>query len=97
MLEQQKIEKLSSLLSVMGNPIRLKIMQSLLDGEKSASYLVEATSSSKYNISQHLRLLLFANLIKQRKQGKFRLYSFTSKEHIALYQKFTDQGLELIY
>jgi len=60
---------------LLGDPLRLRLLQLLGDREHSVAELVEATSASQANISKHLQLLLRAGLVVRRKAGLFVYYS----------------------
>jgi DNA-binding transcriptional ArsR family regulator len=57
-------EGLSKLLKAMANPLRLEIIEMLSQGEKSVEGIVQATSLSFANASQHLLVLKNNNTIK---------------------------------
>jgi ArsR family transcriptional regulator len=53
----------------MGEPLRLRLLMSLQDGERTVSALVEEHATSQANISKHLQVLTSVGLLKRRKQG----------------------------
>lgn len=53
----------------MSDPIRLSILQSLMDGEKSVGQIQREVGSSQPNVSKHLTLLDLAGFIGRRKEG----------------------------
>lgn len=53
----------------LSEPMRLQLLNLLMDGEKSVGELVEATASSQANVSKHLSLLREAGMIASRKEG----------------------------
>ncbi|MEB3336351.1 MAG: metalloregulator ArsR/SmtB family transcription factor [Leptolyngbyaceae bacterium] len=61
--------------SVLGEPMRLKILDLLRDGEKCVQDLVEATEMSQANVSKHLKVMLQAGILKRRSQGTAAYYS----------------------
>jgi DNA-binding transcriptional ArsR family regulator len=60
---------------LLGDPLRLRLLQTLAEGERSVAELVETTSTSQANVSKHLQLLLRAGLVRRRKQGLHSYYS----------------------
>lgn len=61
--------------SVLAEPLRLKLLHSLFDGEKSVNTLVEITGGTQGNVSRHLQTLTQAHLLKRRKEGLQVFYS----------------------
>ena len=62
----------------LANPIRLAILHSLRDGEKSVNELTEILGISQSNLSQHLALMRQKGILKTRKQGTSIFYSVTN-------------------
>ena len=69
---------------------RLSILESLREGEKSASEIVEETSQSQSNISNHLSCLLDCGLVKNRRQGKNIFYKLSDKKVSKLLEESDD-------
>lgn len=59
----------------LGEPMRLRILQSLESGEMGVSALTETVGSTQPNVSKHLRVLQDAGLVKRRPQGTSVYYS----------------------
>jgi len=53
----------------LAEPARLRILQQLLEGERSVSELCESTGLTQANTSKHLATLRAAGLLERRKQG----------------------------
>lgn len=68
----------------LGEPMRLRIIHSLIDGEKTVTELVRALDATQANISRHLQTLQQAGLLKRRKEGLY------------VYYRIADQGLLLL-
>ena len=77
---------LSKLLKALSNPLRLEIIEMLSQGEKSVEGIVQTTSLSIANASQHLQVLKNNNIVKSRKDGHYVYYSLVNNEFISLYQ-----------
>ena len=56
------------------NPVRLRLLCSLMDGRASVNELVERVGERQPNVSQQLRLLLLAGLVKRTRQGTRQIY-----------------------
>jgi DNA-binding transcriptional ArsR family regulator len=59
---------------VLAEPVRLRLLQALMAGERSVGELVERTGLSQANVSKHLQLLLAHDLVARRKDGLFVYY-----------------------
>ena len=77
---------LSKLLKALANPYRLEIIEILSQGEKSVEGIVQATSLSFANASQHLQVLKNNNILKSRKEKQYVYYSLVNDEFLSLYQ-----------
>ena len=69
----------------LGNPVRFKIIKFLCDSPKCVCKLNEEFEYSQANLSQHLRILKDAGLVKSEKVGlemHYRLYNDKIKEVI---------------
>jgi len=79
----QRLQKLSlkaKLFRGLGDPTRLSILESLRDGEKSTSQIVEEVGQGQSNVSNHLACLLDCGLVKNRRQGRNIYYSLNDKK-----------------
>jgi rhodanese-related sulfurtransferase/DNA-binding transcriptional ArsR family regulator len=77
---------LSKLLKALSNPLRLEIIEMLSQGEKSVEGIVQTTSLSIANASQHLQVLKSNNIVKSRKEGHYVYYSLINNDFLSLYQ-----------
>ena len=71
----EALELVAARFRAMGEPLRLRILQELEDGERSVSALVERVGSTQPNVSKHLRVLQDAGLLRRRQQGNVAFYS----------------------
>ena len=53
----------------LGDSTRIKILELIKNGEKCVCEIIPDTGKSQPTVSQHLRILRQANLVKQRKEG----------------------------
>ncbi|MFN8258054.1 MAG: metalloregulator ArsR/SmtB family transcription factor [Bacteroidales bacterium] len=77
---------LSKLLKALSNPFRLEIIEMLSQGEKSVEGIVQTTTLSIANASQHLQVLKNNNIVKSRKDGHYVYYSLINDEFLSVYQ-----------
>lgn len=70
-----KIRLISKIFKGFADYSRLLIFFTLLDGEKTVSELVEETGLSQSGISNHLKCMRECDLVVDKQEGKFVLYS----------------------
>ena len=63
------LEQVARRFAVLAEPMRLRLIQALFDGEKNVTELVEATGGTQANISRHLQTLTVAHVLSRRKEG----------------------------
>ena len=69
------IERIAERFRVLGEPMRIRLLETLREGEANVSELQEATGASQQNVSKHLGVLLRAGVIGRRREGNFAVYS----------------------
>ena len=69
------VERIAERFRVLGEPMRIRLLEAMREGEKSVKELQELTGASQQNVSQHLGVLLRARIVERRKEGNFSLYS----------------------
>jgi len=79
-------EKAGNLLSVLGNPIRIRILMALGEEEACVCHLEALLGQRQAFISQHLMALRSAGLLKTRRDGKYVYYRLASPEITGLIQ-----------
>jgi ArsR family transcriptional regulator len=76
-LSDAQIMEASRLFSMLAEPVRLKLLRSLMEEDLTVSELVEATGCKQANVSKHLSLLLTSDLVERNKEGTSARYSIT--------------------
>jgi len=66
---------------VLSEPLRLRILQALREGEKNVTELTEIADSTQPNVSKHLRVLQEAGLIGRRQEGN-SVYCFIADSSV---------------
>ena len=69
------LELIAQRFRAMGEPMRLRLLMSLQDGERTVMDLVDEHETSQANISKLLQVLAVAGLLKRRKQGLNAFYA----------------------
>ena len=68
-------ELIAGRLRVIGDPMRIRILDLLRDQELTVTQITERLGTSQQNASKHLGLLLQAGIVARRKQGNSSIYS----------------------
>jgi DNA-binding transcriptional ArsR family regulator len=64
---------------VMGEPMRIRLLDALRGGELSVRELAEATKTSQQNVSKHLGVLHAAGIVRRHKDGNRVLYEIADQ------------------
>lgn len=74
-------KRFSQIASLIGDPVRSRIMWALLDGRAyTATELAVYSDTSLPNISMHLNKLVTANILSVKKQGRHRYFNYSRPE-----------------
>ena len=68
-LSDTALELIASRFRALAEPMRLRLLNTLMQGERTVGQLVEAMNSSQANVSKHLKLLRDAGMVGTRKEG----------------------------
>lgn len=68
-------EQIAGFFKVLAEPLRLKLLNALHDGEQSVMQLMATTGGNQANVSKHLKVLLDAGLVGRRKVGTSACYA----------------------
>jgi len=68
------LELVAGRFRMLAEPMRLRLLNELRDGEKTVTALVEATGAGQANVSKHLSLLADAGMVGRRKEGLSAYY-----------------------
>jgi DNA-binding transcriptional ArsR family regulator len=68
----------------LGDPLRIRLLERLMDGEASVQELVAATGAGQQNVSKHLGVLLNAGVVGRRKEGTFVYYRIVDEVVVSL-------------
>lgn len=61
--------------AILSEPMRLRLLQILMDGERHVNALAEAAGGTQPNVSRHLQTLADAGMVSRRKEGLQVFYS----------------------
>ena len=68
-LSDESLEMVAAKFKALAEPMRLRLLNALHDGERSVTALVKATGATQANVSKHLAVLADANMVVRRKKG----------------------------
>lgn len=77
-LTDADLEKVAGQFRLLGEPMRLKILQALCAKPLTVGEIVDATGATQSNISRHLSLLKSAGIIEREKDGLFVYYAMSN-------------------
>ena len=77
MLGDQELNRVAQQFKLLGEPMRLKILQTICRKPLTVNEIVEATGATQSNVSKHLSLLASAGIITRQKDARFVYYSLS--------------------
>jgi DNA-binding transcriptional ArsR family regulator len=77
-LNDTELERVAEQFRLLGEPMRLKILQALCVKPLAVGEIVAETGATQSNISKHLSLLASAGLITRQKDGQFVYYAMSN-------------------
>jgi DNA-binding transcriptional ArsR family regulator len=77
-------ELIAQRLRVIGDPMRIRILDLLREGELPVAVITDALGTSQQNASKHLGVLLQARIVARRKDGTSALYRIADEGVFAL-------------
>lgn len=80
-LSPAAVEMIASRFRILGEPLRIRIIQELHEGEKNVSELVAAVGSTQPNVSKHLRILQDAGVVGRRQDGNL-VYCYIADDSV---------------
>lgn len=73
-LTDEALQRVAARFRALGDPTRLRILNTLMLGERSVQDLVDATGLEQPNVSRHLAVLRREGLVGRRADGNRALY-----------------------
>lgn len=80
-LQMEFVQEMAEFFKIFGDGTRIRVLQTLMEGEKNVGDLAEALEMSQSAVSHQLRVLRQNDLVKYRKDGKVVFYSLDD-EHV---------------
>ena len=79
-LPEPLVELVAQRFRVLGEPMRIKLLDRLRDGEASVGEVQEALGASQQNVSKHLAILHAAGMVSRTKQGNRTVYAISDPD-----------------
>ena len=76
-LPEPIIELVAQRFRVLGEPMRIKLLDRLREGDATVGELQQALGASQQNVSKHLGILHAAGMVTRTKQGNHTRYSIS--------------------
>jgi DNA-binding transcriptional ArsR family regulator len=83
-LPDDLVELIARRFRVLGEPMRIKLLDRLRTGEANVNELTDALGASQQNVSKHLTVLADVGIIGRRKQGTHVYYRIADEGVFAL-------------
>ena len=80
-MDIQQVDTAASILKLLSDPTRLKILWALLHGEHSVGALADHVQAKPAAVSQHLAKLRIAQLVKVRRDGN-KMFYLADNDHV---------------
>ena len=84
LLTAEELERVASRFKVLGEPMRLRILQAVCKEPRSVNEIVAAVGSTQANVSKHLALLAAGGVLARRKNGQCVYYAVKDKLAVKL-------------
>ena len=68
------VELIARRFRILGEPMRIKLLDQLRDGPATVGELTAASGASQQNVSKHLGVLLDAGMVSRSREGNFARY-----------------------
>jgi ArsR family transcriptional regulator len=78
-LSDEALRLIARRFKALSEPMRLRLVMSLMGGTKNVGQLVEASGASQANVSRHLQTLTDAGIVSREKKGLFVYYEIADR------------------
>jgi DNA-binding transcriptional ArsR family regulator len=83
-LPEPLVELIAQRFRVLGEPMRIRLLDRLRDAAATVGELQRATGSSQQNVSKHLGVLLGAGFVAKEREGNVSRYAIADEGVLAL-------------
>jgi ArsR family transcriptional regulator len=78
-MSDEALQQVAKRFAVLAEPMRLRLLQSLISGEKNVNTLVTESGGTQANVSRHLQTLARDGLLTRRREGLQVFYAVADK------------------
>ena len=78
-LPEPLVELIAQRFRVIGEPMRIRLLDRLRDGDATVGELREAMGTTQQNVSKHLAVLHQAGIVRRQKRGNHAVYSIADE------------------
>jgi len=93
-LTDEELERIALHFRLLGEPMRLKILQAVCQKPRTVNEIVAAVAATQANVSKHLSLLATAGMLTRQKEGQCVYYGlkdeFTLKLCALVHEQLAD-------
>jgi ArsR family transcriptional regulator len=89
-MNKQNAGRVAELFRALGEPLRIRILALLIEGERNVSSIAESLQVNPSSVSHHLRGLRLMRLVDVRRDGKRMIYSLNGEHLIAILKHALD-------
>lgn len=83
-LPEPVVELVARRFRVLGEPMRIRILDRLRSGDATVQELTDALAATQQNVSKHLNILHDAGIVSRRKEGTSAVYGIADESVYAL-------------
>ena len=83
-LTDEELEQIARHFRLLGEPMRLKILQAVCKTPRTVTEIVAATGATQANVSKHLALLAVAGILTREKAGQCVYYGIKDRLAVQL-------------
>lgn len=94
LLTDGELEKIARHFRLLGEPMRLKILQSVCRGPRTVGDIVSEVGATQANVSKHLSLLADAGILTRQKDGQCVYYGLKDPLTLKVCELVHDQWAE---
>ena len=77
--DEEELERMAARFKLLGEPMRLKILQAVCRAPLNVNDIVAATGSTQANVSKHLALLAAGGVLTRKKEGQCVYYGMKDR------------------
>jgi ArsR family transcriptional regulator len=78
-VDGEELDRMATRFRMLGEPMRLKILQAVCKQPRTVNDIVAATGSTQANVSKHLALLAAAGILTREKDGQCVYYGMKDR------------------